>query len=502
MFPRGEHIDERFLRHLWNRRELRSASLVTSTGDPVQILDAGTLNSDGGPDIRNARIRIGPALFVGDVEIHRNLMEWLQHRHHSDPAYNKVVLHVVLGGDPKRFPTIAQSGRQIPVLLLEPFLKESLLSLWRNTILDERVHRTETIPCYEKNDAIQAEVLSHWVQKLAVERVELKLRKFGERLRELAQERFLFLHEPWRPYGGLRIEGFPEEIPPPLPEPTHKDFSNPGIWEQVLYEGIMDGLGYSKNRDPFVKLARIVTLHLIRTFKFDSDTTVLQSVFFGVAGLLPRVNAMKEKGSRTYVRTLVRSWNQRRKSLPIGRLHPAEWQFFPTRPGNFPSIRIAAAASVVHRILNEKLFREIIQCIKSSPSAGTGHARLRKLLTVSTDEFWSHHYDFDTRAGKTINALGTSRIDDIICNTILPICLLYARMFRDLSVREGATRIFEAFPALGENAITRLMSTQLLKGKLRLDSMSLQQGVIQLYKYYCSEGRCSECEVGKRVFSA
>lgn len=294
----------------------------------------------------------------------------------------------------------------------------------------------------------------------------------------------------------------PEEIPPPLPEPTHKDLSNPGIWDQVLYEGIMDGLGYSKNRDPFVKLARMVTLHLIRTVKLDTDTTALQSVFFGVAGLLPRVNAMEEKSSRTYVRTLLRSWKQQRKNLPIGRLHSAEWQFFPTRPGNFPSVRIAAAASLVQKILREKLFREIIQCIKSPQSPGTGHARLRKLLTVSTDGFWSHHYDFDTPAGKTINVLGTSRIDDIIGNTILPICLLYARMFRDLSVREGAAGIFEEFPPLGENAITRLMSAQLLKGKMPLDTMSRQQGIIQLFKYYCSEGRCSECEVGKRVFRA
>lgn len=206
MFPRGEHIDERFLRLLWNRQELRSASLVTSTGVPVQILEAGSLNNDGGPDIRNARIRIGPSLFVGDVEIHRNVIEWHRHRHHEDPAYNRVILHVVLGGDPKRFPTIAQSRRQIPVLLLEPFLKESLLSLWRSTILDESVHQSETIPCMGKNDDVQADILSRWIQKLAVERVELKLRKFGERLRELAQERFLFLQEPRRPYGSSRIE--------------------------------------------------------------------------------------------------------------------------------------------------------------------------------------------------------------------------------------------------------------------------------------------------------
>src|SRR5574341_655855 len=63
-----DRIDERFLRYVWSRPELRSVSLLTSSGEPIRIIDSGTLNTDGGPDVRGARIKIGNVLFAGDVE--------------------------------------------------------------------------------------------------------------------------------------------------------------------------------------------------------------------------------------------------------------------------------------------------------------------------------------------------------------------------------------------------------------------------------------------------
>ncbi|MGH2567723.1 MAG: hypothetical protein ACRDGA_05245, partial [Bacteroidota bacterium] len=83
---------------------------------------------------------------------------------------------------------------------------------------------------------------------------------------------------------------------------------------------------------------------------------------------------------------------------------------------------------------------------------------------------------------------------------VLPIALLYARTFKDKNVRAGAIQLHQFLPPLSENSITRLMAKQLLKGKIALDSVGAQQGVIQLYKFYCTEERCAECEVGKVVF--
>jgi hypothetical protein len=89
----------------------------------------------------------------------------------------------------------------------------------------------------------------------------------------------------------------------------------------------------------------------------------------------------------------------------------------------------------------------------------------------------------------------------LLVNTIIPIALLYARIFKDSQVREHALDFYESFPPLEDNTLTRLMQTQFLRNKLPLDRASRQQGLIQLYKFYCVEQRCPECEVGKIVFA-
>lgn len=497
---RSTYIHERFLRHIWSQQYLNSADLRTADGKPVQILSPGTLNLDGGPDFRNAKIQIGRTTFSGDVEIHRTVYDWLQHRHESDPRYNKVILHVVLEGDAKKFPTMVQSGRSVPVLVLEPFLSESIRSLWQKTILDERARRAELIKCYRVNGDVSAHLLRRWLNHLAIERMELKLRRFEERLKQLVHESLLEVREEYLRYRTQR-EGLPEEIPPPFPELTPKDLAKKAHWEQVLYEGILEGLGYSKNQEPLVRLAQNVSLVWIRDSGFTDDLHSLEAVLFGAAGLLPKIRAVKSKESRAYARDLIQRWHETRSTYRGEVLHPADWQFFPTRPTNFPTVRLAAVPQLARKILLEDLFRNVIQLLKSSMVAREKCSSIRSLFRVEAHPFWSRHYNFDEPSPKPIAPLGTSRVNDIIINTILPIALLYARIFKDKDVRQGAMQLLQSLPLASENSITRLMTKQLLRGRVKLDSAGAQQGVIQLYKFYCTEERCTECEVGKVVFT-
>lgn len=493
------NIHERFLRHIWSQQYLKQSALCTTDGKPVEVIAVGTLSFDGGPDFRNAKIKIGRTTYSGDVEIHRTVYEWLQHHHETDPRYNKVILHVVLEGDAKKSPTVVQSGRSVPVLVLEPFLSESIRSIWQKTILDERARRAETIKCFRVNDDVSADLLRRWLNHLAIERLELKLRRFEERLKQLAHEQLLEVHEDYRHYGIPR-EGSPDEIPPPLPELTQKDFARKNLWEQILYEGVMEGLGYSKNQEPFSRLGQNVSLAWIRSSEIGNNAKTLEAVLFGAAGLLPKIRPIKAKESKAYARDLIRGWHAVRASYRGEVLHAADWQFFPTRPTNFPTVRLAAAPQLIQKFLHEDLFRKIIPTLKSTLPAGEKLRSCHELFHVGAHPFWSHHYNFDEPASRPIKLLGASRIDDILINTILPIALLYARIFKDKEVREGAIQLFQSLPPLSENSITRLMAKQLLKGKIKLDSVGAQQGVIQLYKFYCTEERCAECEVGKIVF--
>jgi hypothetical protein len=216
--------------------------------------------------------------------------------------------------------------------------------------------------------------------------------------------------------------------------------------------------------------------------------------------LIPKQNTLKEKESRDYVRRLAREWKALKPSFHSEILHVADWQFFPTRPSNFPTLRIAAACALISKFFFDDLFRCIIQTIKSNSSEQEKERELIRLFSIEANAFWKHHYNFDEAAEKDITALGATRIHEIIINAVLPITLLYARIFKDISVREGALRVYLSLPATENNSITRLMEKQLLKGRHPQEHVGHQQAVIQLYKYYCLEGRCSECELGQKLF--
>ena len=489
-----QNIHERFLRHIWSKQYLH-AGLQTIDGKALIVLDVGRLNADGGPDFRDAKIKINGITYLGDIEIHRTVFDWFQHQHQEDPRYNKVVLHVVLETTRDAPPTQVYCGRKIPVLVLGEFLSDSLQTIWQKAILDERVKKSETIHCFSKNGSLTSEALDHWLSKLAVERLEVKLRRFHERMKQLVQEHHMTLHEWQRSYGNLPLEGEHDEIPLPFPELTQKDYSNKDLWEQVLFEGVMEGLGYSKNREPFLRLAQNITLKKIADFGAPISITTIEPLVFGAANLLPKCKIIKEKEARLYVRDLRKKWKELRPFYHGEILHAGDWQFFPTRPSNFPTIRLIAASLLIQEFLLNDFFHRIIQTLKANSSAADKECSLVQLFNIETNDFWKHHYSFNKSAHNHITALGAPRIREIVINAVLPIALLYARIFKDKAVREGALAVYQSLPASEDNSITRLMEKQLLKGRLSLRNVCRQQAVIQLYKFYCSEGRCSECEL-------
>jgi hypothetical protein len=495
------NIHERFLRHIWSRLYLDPLALRTIDNQSVSVIETGRLNTDGGPDFREASVRIGDTTYLGDVEVHRTLIDWRLHGHSQDPRYNKVILHVVFERGPNQIDTFVPSGRSVPVLLLEPFLTESIRTLWHKTIVDEQSLLKKTIPCSDCNQSVDPGVLAGWIRRLAVERLELKLRRFDERLRELAQIHFLAVRDQYDRNGRWRVQGDPDDIPPPVKELTQVQLAPREFWDQLLYEGLMECLGYSKNQESFLRLARAVTLQAVRSHRVEHDEEALQALLLGAAGLIPRIKAVKDKESREFVRRLNHAWSAQKAFYRSSVLHAADWQLFPTRPVNFPTLRIAAATPLIRKILCDDLFRRIIEHLKTSAGNPRVVQSLRILLAVQPLPYWTTHYRFDYPTPKPVNPLGPERTDTAITNVLIPLVLLYARIFKDRVVREGALRVFDLMPAAAENSITRVMEKQLLRGRVALTSVSAQQGVIQLYKFYCSEERCVECDVGAIVFA-
>jgi hypothetical protein len=118
---------EKLLQRIWLRREFVDRNTATTDGRNLTILESGRWNFLGGPDFKGARIRWGDGCEVcGDVELHLHASDWTAHRHASDPAYDKVILHVVLFPPADDQPTIGVGGLLIPTLVLLPLLLHDL----------------------------------------------------------------------------------------------------------------------------------------------------------------------------------------------------------------------------------------------------------------------------------------------------------------------------------------------------------------------------------------
>lgn len=503
----SRHIPERFLRQLWKHQSLHLSQLHTTDGKEVRILSPGILNGDGGPDFTDAQICIEETLYRGDVELHQHVDEWEQHAHHLDPKYNKVILHVVLSADPADQASLTKTKRSIPVLALSPHLRAPYHASWESMIFHERAERNSAIKCHSRNTAIDAAVIRKWLRHLAVERIELKVRRFEERLKEMVEQQRLVVKEAPPRYDEIPFGINPEDLPPPVTNYSPRDFSPLHLWKQLLYEGVMQALGYSKNQEPMYQLAYNLNLRWIESIipqqaNEKTMTKTIESLLFGGAGLLPMTKELNDRESKARVRQLKTSWNTIRKQYHGKYLSPVEWQFFRLRPENFPTVRLAGAARLITNFIAPEFFKILIQTVKNAEKTDAEKfSELESLFIVPADSFWQNHYLFEERSNDTLNVcVGKQRADEIVLNVVLPICLLYARIFRDKEVRMGALSIFEHSPAPGNNSITTIVERQLIRKKFKLNSSMMQQGAIQLYKCYCTDKRCEECAIGKIVF--
>ncbi len=139
---------EKLLQKIWLRGNFDRARLATTAGNPVHVAQPGKWNLLGGPDFLGARLRFGTERETeGDVELHLHARDWEAHGHAADPAYARVVLHVVLFPPEAEHRTIGAGGREIPVAALLPLLRHDLEEFAAEEAVEILADRTaERIP--------------------------------------------------------------------------------------------------------------------------------------------------------------------------------------------------------------------------------------------------------------------------------------------------------------------------------------------------------------------
>lgn len=388
-----DQITESLLARVWQSQILRDRELTTAGGECFQVIYPGRINTAGGPDFHHAIIATGEGELRGDVELHIRSSGWRAHGHHRDPRYNEVILHVVVWHD-EEGPTVLQDGKTVPLLSLHPYL-EGLE--WFSFIAapDE--------PCYDLGARLGDDVVGRVLDGAGEERFRAKVGRFRA---ELAIKQ----------------------------------------GEQVLYEGLMGALGYSRNKESFEELAHRVPLKVLKYIAhgagWERCGAALEAALLAEADLL-------------------------------------DWQLSGVRPGNMPQRRIAAAAYLLARYLGKGLVAGLLQLVREA-DAKNGHRRLEEGLMITRGLYGA--------------LIGRGRAREMVVNILLPFSFAWA----EGELREHAVELYGSYPLLEENQITRQMSKQLFGGTRygMVNSARRQQGLIHLYRSFCLERKCPQCPLG------
>ena len=417
---------EDFLHYLWRLARFDLRELTTTTGEPVTIQDFGVHNTDAGPDFGNARITIGGLQWAGQVEMHLSSSEWYAHAHDQDPAYDAVILHVVLEEDR---PVYRRDGSRIPCLELRRRIPAGVRnSYWR------LLHNAYWVPCQTQLQDVSAPIRALWLQRVLAERLEKRARTFTER---------------WEACG--------------------RD------WEAAFYQTLARALGGRVNAEAMEALARSVPLRVLQ--KHKHSLLQLEALLFGQSGLLPA----PETDEAPYVAQLRREYALLRTKYQLRALPAAGWRFLRMRPNNFPTVRIAQLACLLHR--SGQLFGKAL--------AAASARELEHMFVVSLSNYWRDHYRFGPAADRSPRRLGDTTIRLLLMNAVVPAYVSYARQRGEDRYHDLALELLDQLPPEA-NSVVR----QWRKLGWAARSAAESQALLELKSAYCDPTRCTSCAVG------
>ena len=487
----AEKVYEKELYTIWQNQKFES-ELETVDGLGVSILDAGVHNEDNaGPDFLNARIRIGNLTFVGDIEIDSDYRDWKQHGHNINNKFNKVILHAALNNKFNQPYVYTKDGRKVPSIILSEFVDDDDVSIIVNKFKAGNEH---TLKCGEISDGAEVLLKEKFIADLGIERFKKKCSKFYGRLKELKFIDDLRISEPVIKYD--LSEEFEAKTY------SHDDFNDRALWQQLLYEFIFEALGYSKNKSNMLKLAQSANIKFIKKFENRSNfLEMIESSLFNIAGLMPDKEKLPESQSSEYTKALYTNWDEIKEVYDGETYDDAEWNYMKLRPQNFPTIRIVGGARFLIELLNNDLISVMIKKIDEIRNLTVLINSLRSLFVIKSDGFWQSHYVFNNKSNEQIKYfVGASRADEIVINVVLPFFAVYFDVFGNQELSKKVFKLYSIYQQRTDNRIVRDVADA-LRMREQAKKTVYMQGMIELFRNYCSKGKCLDCEIGKAIFN-
>ncbi|MFA8449452.1 MAG: DUF2851 family protein [Bacteroidales bacterium] len=419
-------ISEKFIHFVWQYQLFHKAVYLVS-GELLEVLNPGMLNLDSGPDFLSAKIRIGRTLWVGNVEIHINASDWKKHKHDNDKAYDSVVLHVVLNSDCSIY---RLNGIEIPCLNLAHTIPDSVFTTYQKMLLSEKPY------CANMISSVPVFNITKWLERMGVERLTTKSCICDKEL-------------------------------------VYRQNS----WEECFFTFLCRAFGGKVNQDPFECLSRIVPIKALAKQKNNLED--IEAILFGQAGFFCEEQRIKIHDK--YYNHLVANYKHLKNKYGLEEMDFKYWKFMRMRPGNFPSIRLAQLAFLIHS--SSHLFRQTIEAEKVDD--------LFRLMACTASSYWDTHFRFGVESKNRKKRLGRGSQLSIVINGIIPLMFLYGKRKAKPEVVDKALSFLDSLP-VEKNAIVQKFQ----KIKMPLFSAMHSQAVLHLYKNYCLQKRCLDCGIG------
>ena len=420
-------MKEDFLHYVWLYNYFDQTNLLTTTGQRIRIVSNGSHNHNSGPDFANAQICIDDIDWNGQVEIHIRSSDWLKHKHQFDPNYESVILHVVWEEDK---PITNRKKVRIPCIELCNRVDPALLEKYTNLILNK-----SWIACADSLHTINKDQMMLWLHSIVIERMEQKAK--------LIQSEFTQLN-------------------------LH--------WDHLFLVQLCKAIGLKVNKEAFASLAMSLQFEVIQKYAHQLDQ--LEALLFGQSGML------SESWQDPYAKKLTSEYTFLRHKHSLQSIPLTYWKFGRLRPANFPTVRIAQLAQLLHKRPN--LFSDVLQ--------SSAEELMHVFDELATSPYWDTHYRFDTISTEKKKTLGQDRIHLLFINCICPMLFAYGKYRQNQDYIEKAISILETLPA-ESNAIVNHWSALSITPRHAIDS----QALIHLKKTYCDEYKCVSCQIGHQL---
>lgn len=409
------HPSEAQVAAAWERRSFHGDALQTVDGQLLQVIFPGRKSGLRGPDFSDAILTIGGSLRKGSVEIHVRSSDFARHGHNQDTHYDRLVLHVVLLHDTEE----NMLNGKVPIFEMGRLLE--CLPDASNHFPDET-----SLPCVGAAEQIGIKRLVHHLEEAGKARFKMKAGRF---------------------LGDICYFGE----------------------EETLYQGVMEALGYSQNKAPFLALARAVPSVVFQTIS-GSSTKDLQQ----------RINAIMAWASGLDIDLAI---PQEAQSYGAVQLKREEWELSRLRPDNYPLSRIEGMACLMARAYSYSsgLGEYLLETLDSPK----GFSEVVKRLCV-------HENDRRT-------LIGPQRASEIAINVALPFAYAQAELKSDLKLAYAILNAYSSAAKSSENHITRQMYQQFGLTLASLKTGCQQQGLLHIYKERCQDLRCADCGIASEM---